>query len=113
MSITNDGEWLSDKIRSPCFDIGMNGNVRKSVEAEAFYTCVVICGTIKDDIFKIELDNVTKQYDFENMSSIIESGKNYITLLETWQSLQSYKVNVIISACKFSIANQKKILIFS
>lgn len=71
----------------------MNVNVRKSIEAEAFYICVVICGIIKNEIFKVELDDVPKQYDFENMSFIIESGMNYITLLETWQGLQSYKVS--------------------
>ena len=86
----------------------MGGNVRKWIEGEVFYICVILSGIIKDDSSNNEFDEVTKQYDFSKKSSIVESGMNYITLLESWQDLQSYKINVIVSACKFSIADQKK-----
>jgi len=105
VSITHDGKWLSSKIQSPSFDIDMSGNVRKSIEAEAFYICVIISGILKDECFSDELDNVTSQYDFDNMSSITKDGRNYISLLDASQGLQSYKANVI---CKFSIVNQKR-----
>lgn len=42
------------------------------------------------------------------MSPISKGGGDYVNLLELWQDLQSYKINVIILACKFLIVNKKK-----
>ena len=41
ISIRHDGKWLSSRIPSPNFDIDMGGNVRKSIEAESFYICII------------------------------------------------------------------------
>ena len=34
--------WLSDKIPPPSFDVDQGGNLRKAVEAEALYCCLLI-----------------------------------------------------------------------
>jgi hypothetical protein len=36
-SVSEKGEWLSDKIPYVDFDIDQNGNVRKAEEAEALF----------------------------------------------------------------------------
>ena len=46
------------------------------------------------------------------MSPISKGGGDYVNLLELWQDLQSYKINVIILACKFLIVNKKNIETF-
>lgn len=108
ISVSHNGKWLSSRIPGPSFDIDMGGNVRKSIEAQSFYICIFVSGILKDDRFSDELNDVTSKYNFDNMTSTVTGGKNFVGLLESWQGLKSYKINVIVSACKFTIADQKK-----
>jgi len=105
--VSGSGDWLSDHIPAPDFDVAQGGNVRKSSEAESYFICATICAILKDDIFTSELKSVTTLYDFDVMTPT--SGKqSFGDLLSDWQSLQSTIINVIISAAKYSISNQKK-----
>lgn len=108
VSISNDGRWLSDFIPDPNFDTDMAGNIRKSVEAESAYSCALICGIIKDEYFKKEFEDTCLKYDFDNMKSYNSDGKNFEDLLNEWLDLQSFQINVIVSASKYKIAARKK-----
>jgi hypothetical protein len=102
--VSGSGEWLSDHIPSPDFDVAQNGNVRKSDEAESYFICAIICVIIKDDAFTSELKSAIAEYDFEMMAP--STGVvSFVSLLSDWQDLQSTIINVIISAAKFSISN--------
>lgn len=106
-SISDQGDWLSDKLPSIGFDIDQNGNVRKASEAEALYCCLQVAHIIKDEVFKIELEDVAKAYNFVDMKSLNDT-LSFRELLNSWQNLQSVIINIIISASKFRISNEKK-----
>lgn len=46
-SISEKGEWLSDKLPIINFDIDQNGNVRRADEAEALYCCICVAHILK------------------------------------------------------------------
>lgn len=105
--VSGSGEWLSDQIPAPDFDVAQGGNVRKSAEAESYFICAIICAILRDDTFTSELKLVTTLYDFDMMVPA-EDSQSFVDLLANWQGLQSTVVSVIISAAKYSISNQKK-----
>lgn len=107
-SISEQGEWISDKI-PPCnFDIDQNGNVRKADEAEALFCAICVAHILKDEIFKNELNSIAKVYDFNNMKNIEEDGETFRDLINSWQNLQSVIINILISAYKYKILDFKK-----
>lgn len=108
-SISDKGEWLSDKIPNINFDIDQSGNVRKADEAEALFCAIVVANVLREDSFKDELLMIAKQYDFENMKNIEgDESQTLRSLLNDWQNLQSIIINIIISACKYRIFDFKK-----
>lgn len=107
-SISEQGEWLSDKVPFVSFDIDQNGNVRKAVEAESLFIAVVVANSLQDEYFRNELVEVAKKYDFDAMKSLKTSGITFKELLNEWQSLQSVTINVLISAAKYRISDVKK-----
>jgi hypothetical protein len=107
-SVSEKGEWLSDKIPYVDFDIDQNGNVRKAEEAEALFCAIIVANCLNDDYFKNELTNVAKQYDFIGMKPINDECLTFSELLNEWQQLQSVTINVLISASKYRIADVKK-----
>lgn len=107
-SISEQGEWLSDKIPFIDFDIDQNGNVRKAEEAEALFCSVVVANCLQDETFKREVVDVAKQYDFVGMMPNSEGGSSFKELLNEWQSLQSVIINILISAAKYRIQDVKK-----
>lgn len=107
-SITDSGEWLSDKIPPVPFDIEQSGNVRKAEEAESIFCLVVISIILKEPEFRDEILKIARSYDFVNMKNVNEDGSTFRALLNDWQDLQSTVINIIISACKFKISFYKK-----
>lgn len=107
-SISERGDWLSQKLPEVGFDIDQNGNVRKADESEALYCCIQVAYILKEHEFKKELTEIAKQYDFIEMKSNSEKGMTFRELLNDWQSLQSVTLNVIVSAAKFKISDNKK-----
>lgn len=103
-SVSDCGWWLSSKIPSPNFDIQQSGNIRKAEEAEAAYICAIITAILNDAVFAKEFKDLMKEYDFKIMSG----DNTFAELLSSWQDLQSTTINVIVSAAKYSITNQKK-----
>lgn len=102
-SMQNDGKWLSDIIPDVSFDVEQDGNLRRAKEAESAYILAIfgiVLGKnfIGDDFFK-----TIKNYDYVNCIA-----KAFQEILDEIISLQSYTVNVIISAAKFRIADLKK-----
>lgn len=108
VSIEEKGEWISDHLPSPGFDIYQNGNVRKAKEAEALYCTIIIANTMKGDLFKEELSGVFASYDFENMLPHDDSGKTFQEVLNSWVSYNSIIVNILISASKYRMSDTKK-----
>lgn len=106
-NVSDAGYWLSDKIPFPNFDIQQGGNIRKAEEAESCYICCIIAAILKDDSFTKELEDAIKGYDFTKMSSLKDNG-SFSLLLREWLDLQSIVINVIVSAAKYSISDQKK-----
>lgn len=107
-SISLDGEWLSNILPPITFDTIQGGNVRKSNEAQFAYCCLMVAIVVADDVFKEEFINVIDNYDFQRMDSKSDKSKNFKDLLREWQNLQSWTVNVIISAAKYKLVNLKK-----
>lgn len=107
-SISEKGEWLSDKLPLITFDIDQNGNVRKADEAEALYCCICVANILKEKSFKLEVDDIVKSYDFSAMKSNDDDSQTFRNLLISWQDLQSVIINILISACKFRISDVKK-----
>lgn len=107
-SISEKGEWLSDKLPYVDFDIDQNGNVRKAEEAESLYCAIIVANCIQDNYFKEEIISIANGYDFANMKPIDDKSNNFKELLNEWQSLQSVTVNVLISAAKYRISDVKK-----
>ena len=101
VSISDKGNWLSDKIPLIDFDIDQSGNIRKASEAEALF-CLVVVGQVLD-----EVKEVAKGYDFNAMKPINENGKTFKDLLNEWLSLQSIIINILVSACKYKISDYK------
>jgi len=108
VTISEKGEWLSDKIPNVEFDIDQSGNVRKAEEAEALFCAIVISNVLQDDTFKSELEQVSNQYDFRQMCSRSVTNQNFVNLLSEWQSLQSTVINILISACRYKLSDYKK-----
>jgi hypothetical protein len=107
-SLTESGDWLSDKIPPVPFDIEQSGNVRKADEAEALFCSIIICLILKEDEFKKELMEIASKYDFQEMKPNSNESLNFRELLNQWQDLQSVVINIIVSACKFKISFYKK-----
>jgi hypothetical protein len=107
-SISDRGVWLSQQLPEVGFDIDQNGNVRKADESEALFCCIQVAHILKENEFKDELIEISKQYDFKEMKSNVEGGITFRELLNDWQSLQSVTLNVIVSAAKFKISDNKK-----
>lgn len=107
-SISDRGQWLSNRLPQIGFDIDQNGNVRKADEAEALYITIQVAHILKEKTFKDQLHNVAKQYDFDNMRSLTDDGYGFRDLLKEWQSFQSVIINVIVSSAKFKISAEKK-----
>jgi len=107
-SISDRGEWLSDKIPFVEFDIDQNGNVRKADEAEALFCCICVSNILKEKSMKEEVLDLSKNYDFENMKPISIGSLTFRMLLNEWQGLQSVVINILIAACKYRIQDVKK-----
>jgi hypothetical protein len=103
-AISSNGRWLSSRIPAPNFDIDCSGNIRKTSEAESFYICAIIVGIINDEEFNIEFESVLNDYNFSNMTG----SKDFKSLLNDWQNLESLIINVISSAAKIKMTDQKK-----
>lgn len=86
--------WLSDRIPSPPFNMDQGGNLRKALEAEFLYCCILISAILGFSYFQEELDEVKnkKGYNYDSMvnPSTNETFKN---LLESWQAEQSFIIN--------------------
>lgn len=107
-SISESGEWLSEKLPPVNFDIEQSGNVRKADEAEALFCCVVVSSILKEEIFIEEVKELAEVYDFENMKHREIDNCGFRALLNDWQNLQSVIINIIISACKYRLSFYKK-----
>lgn len=107
-SISEKGEWISDKLPNVCFDIEQSGNVRKADEAEALFCLINVSMILKEDSFKEEVRNFASSYDFNNMKPISDEEKTFRNLLNDWQELQSSIINILISACKYRLSDFKK-----
>jgi len=107
-SISDRGEWLSDKLSSIGLNISQSGNVRKADEAEAMYIAIQVAYIIKEESFRSELEKVAKEYDFDNIKTRSDSNLGFRGLLKNWQSVQSVIINIIVSAAKFKISSEKK-----
>lgn len=105
--VSDSGYWLSDKIDPPNFDILQGGNLRKAEEAESSYCCAMVCSILQDQTFFKEFEDVCKSYNFEDMVSN-DAKPTFKELLTSWQDIQSTIINIIVSAAKYSISNQKK-----
>jgi hypothetical protein len=106
-TIQEKGFWISDKLPPVNFDIDMSGNVRKAEEAEALYCCACISKILKENEFEDEFMKISKNYDFVGMKSNDDSH-SFRSLLNSWLDLQSVIINVITSACRYKLSEQKK-----
>lgn len=107
-SITEKGEWLSNKLPPIVFDIDQSGNVRKADECEAMYICIQVAHVIREPEFKNEFEQLVLDYNFEKMAGRDDENLNFRNLLKDWQSFQSVIINIIVSAAKFKISFTKK-----
>lgn len=107
-SITEKGEWLSERMPFITFDIDQNGNVRKADEAEAFYICICVANILKENEFKDEVRECAKNYDFIAMKNLSDKTSNFRDIVNSWQDLQSSIINILISACRYRISDVKK-----
>lgn len=109
LGVDSCSDWLSNYLVSPTFDVFQDGNLRKAAEAEAAYICLNIRVILSDKNFKQEFAAVVDNYDYENLKANSEThGKNFRTLLEEWQSINSFAINVIISAARMKISTKKQ-----
>jgi hypothetical protein len=108
LGVPNKGKWLSAKLPTVGFDIDQNGSVRKADEAEAFFCAIQVAHILKDEIFISEFRELAVNYDFKEWVSKKEDGKSWRELLNEWQNLQSIVINIIISAAKYKISEEKK-----
>jgi hypothetical protein len=63
---------------------------------------------MKEQSFRDELNNLVKNYNFEQMSGRSSEELGFRELLKSWQSYQSVIINVIVSAAKYKISDTKK-----
>jgi hypothetical protein len=49
------------------FDIDQNGNVRRADEAEALFCAINLSWIITDEVFRDEVLEIAKKYDFKSM----------------------------------------------
>jgi hypothetical protein len=107
-SISDTGEWLSDYLPFFEVDIDQGGNVRKADEIEAIICVFVIKNIFNDEGIKKEIEELVKNYNFNELKTNSNTGENFRSLLVSLQDLQSFQINSIISACKYKIFDQKK-----
>jgi hypothetical protein len=123
--------WLSNHIPKVSIDFSQNGNIRKGLEVEAMFKCIIInCfldGIFNRDINKVltgnesddssTLDSVGKdieistfQYDFENMANPYDETHTFRSCLTDIQKVNTILIKSLISACSYHINdnNQKK-----
>lgn len=108
VGITPEGEWLSNILPLPGFDLDQSGNVKKADEAEALYICMQIAQFYKEDIFIKEIKELSNNYNFKDM--VPYSGyKTFRMTLNGWMSeFPSNNMKILISACRFRISERKK-----
>ena len=105
--MTESVDWLSPKLPFVTFDIDQGGNVRKGDEADAAYKLICIAIVISD--YKESIVNYFTNYDFTVMDVI--DGRNSKTMkqaLEEFQSLNSVRINSIISSAAIRISEYKE-----
>lgn len=107
-TISEKGEWLSDKLPPITFDISQDGNTRRAQEIESIYCCITTALILKDDSFKNEILDIGRKYDFKSLKPIGDDFKTFSALLDEWLSLQSNIVNIIVSSCRYKISDYKK-----
>jgi len=91
------------------FDVDYNGNVVKAEEATANYYLKIVKDVLNDPAFNSEYDNLVNCYDFDACRVSDEAEhKSFKDLLSSWQSFQSYTINVLVYSAKFKISDQKK-----
>jgi hypothetical protein len=108
LGVEHCGKWLSEAIMQPPFDINQDGNVRKSGETESAFICCVIVAILDDKYFRSELTDVLENYDYTKMAPMELTGSGFKSLLQEWLKLNSFIINVIVSACRKKISDQKK-----
>lgn len=99
--------WLCDYLPDVIFDIDQGGNVRRGDEAESCYKLVCIGYVISD--FRNELIEFFKKYDYDLMT--FKEGEVYNSfnqLLQYYQSLNSIRINSIISAASLKMSYYKE-----
>lgn len=107
ISVSDNGKWLSD-VLPPCpFDIEQGGNLRKAEETESAYYCAIVCLVLKDNVFLDEINTTIKNYNFSEMDAYPDH-LNFKDLLGSWLDLQSYLINISVSAAKYRISDLKK-----
>jgi hypothetical protein len=107
IGMSKSADWLSTKLPPVEVDIDQAGNVRKGSEADAMYKLLCIGCVLKDYADEIKMH--FKNYDYVLMDSISGSGfKNMKMLLEQFQSLNSIRINSIISAAAIKISEYKE-----
>lgn len=109
MSTEIRAKWVSTMIGDINFDVDYNGNVVKAEEATANYYLKIVKDVLNDPAFNSEYDNLVNCYDFDACRVSDEAEhKSFKDLLSSWQSFQSYTINVLVYSAKFKISDQKK-----
>lgn len=113
VSTQTNAEWVSSFIDEIDFDVDFNGEVEKANESSAAYILRVVRDVLNERSFSDEYDNLCEHYSFESLC-VPEDDLNYSgertfqSLLKSWQDIQSFTVDVLISAAKFKISSFKK-----
>lgn len=105
--IENAVEELERRIPEFTFKTSENFSIFKNNEIENLYICAIVAGIIRED-FKIEFEEVLKEYDIDEIEDSTFRRKTFTKLLKEWQELQSKTLQAIISACRSRIISKKE-----
>jgi hypothetical protein len=100
-------EWISDKIPSCPFQTYFDGNLRKQLEAESLFTCIVLSSIFKEP-YSSEFDVFCKSYDFGLMSGV-DKESSFFNLQKNWQeAANSSAFNLVVYSVNKRLTEQKK-----
>lgn len=106
--ISSSRDWISDSLPMIPFDINQGGNLRKSIEAENIYKCILIAGILKGEFLE-EFNKCCVGYDFKEFKSFKTNDLTFSELLNKWQELQNFTIRVIVSGANYKMSSEKNL----
>lgn len=101
--LSESADWISNYLPEVFIDTDQGGNLRKGDEAESCFKLFAIGYILRD--FKSEIEEIFKNYDYENMAPEVSSGRlSFKQHLQRFQNLNSSRINAVISAASYKLS---------